>query len=246
MNAIVPFQFENQPMRVIEINGQPWFVLADVCLLLGIRNPSQAAARLDASERSMFNIGRQGETIVVSLAGLLTIMLRCKGAMKPETMPYRLRKFITAEVMPSVLHTGSYAAPGALALPRDPRELLAYLAQQAGDMVGLQDTVAALTPKADALDRLAGIRGAVNVTEAAKVLKTTRDELFRHLHAIGWTYRGQASGRWQCHADKERAGLVEQRMTRIPSPNGPDRVSSTVMVTPKGLAKLAEQLEAAR
>ena len=44
---IVKFTYEGFPFRVIDRDGNPWFVLAEVCRVLKISNPSQAASRLD-------------------------------------------------------------------------------------------------------------------------------------------------------------------------------------------------------
>ncbi|MFV3561608.1 phage antirepressor [Mycobacterium tuberculosis] len=233
MSAIVPFMFDDQAVRVTDRDGQPWFVLADACAILGLKNPTMAAKPLDDTERAKLNLGRQGETTIVSLAGLLTLMLRCRGAMKPDTVPYRVRKWITAEVVPAIMKTGSYGAPRP-AIDMDDNATLRAL------LVGRIDRIDELQPKADALDRLADARGNINVTEAAKVLKLGRDDLFRRMNAIQWIYRQQSTGRWLCFADKERAGLVEQRTTPIRNPHGPDKMATTVMVTPKGLARLAE------
>jgi anti-repressor protein len=233
MNTIVPLIFDDQALRVTDRDGQPWFVLADACAMLGIKNPTVAAKPLDDSEKAKVFIGQGSEATVVSLPGLLTLIVRCRGALKPGTAAYRVRKWVTSDVVPTIMRTGSYGAPVAPADLDDNATLRALL-------MGRMDRLDQLQPKADALDRLSDARGAINVTEAAKVLKTNRDELFKQLHAKGWIYRGQASGRWHCHADKERAGIVEQRTTRILNPHGPDKIGSTVLITPKGLAKLAE------
>lgn len=51
--AMTPFVFEGENVvRVIARDDVPWFVLADVCRVLGIGNPSQAATRLDDDERA--------------------------------------------------------------------------------------------------------------------------------------------------------------------------------------------------
>lgn len=104
MNAlrVVPFAFEDKTVRVAANDGQPWFVAADICAALGIKNVTQATAPLDSDERSMFNIGRAGDAIVVNEAAVYTLALRCRNAMKPGTAPYRLRKWVTGELLPSI------------------------------------------------------------------------------------------------------------------------------------------------
>lgn len=234
MNAIVPFQFGDQPVRISDRDGQPWFVLADVCRVLGLTNVGNAAARLGEGERDDIRLpdatGREQATAVINEPGLYRLIFRSR-----KEAAQRFSTWVTTDVLPTIRRTGGYGIAGATVNVDDNATLRALL-------LGKIDRLDELQPKADALDRLTDARGAMNVTEAAKVLKTTRDELFRHLHAIGWIYRGQASGRWQCRSDKERAGLVEQRTTRIPNPHGPDKIGSTVLVTAKGLAKLAETL----
>lgn len=109
--ALIPFAFEGHPVRAISRDGAPWFVAADVCAALDIKNASQSVAALDADERAMFNIGRRGDVNVISESGLYTLALRCRDAMKPGTLPHRFRKWVTAEVLPAIRKTGGYT-PG--------------------------------------------------------------------------------------------------------------------------------------
>lgn len=239
MNAITPFRSDMGDVRVVERDGQPWFVLADLCALLGLKNPTVAAKPLDETEKAMHLIGGQREATIVSLAGAVTLMVRCHGAMKPGTLAYRVRKWITGEVVPAVLRTGSYGAPATGGLPRDPRQLLAYLQQQAGDMIALQDENATLAPKADAFNRIADAHGSLTFTEAAKVLKVGRDSLIRFMQTNGWIYRAPGNGRWMGYRAKEVASLIEHRVSRVPRTDGTERVVQSPLITSKGLAKLA-------
>ncbi len=104
MNEIVPFSFESFVVRVLpDDSGNPWFVAADVCDALDIKNVTQAVNRLDDDERSMFNIGRQGETNVINESGLYSLIL---GSRKPEAK--RFKKWVTSEVLPAIRKTGRY------------------------------------------------------------------------------------------------------------------------------------------
>jgi prophage antirepressor-like protein len=47
MNEITAFDFDGYTVRVIDRDGELWWVLADVCRVLGIINPIDAAASLD-------------------------------------------------------------------------------------------------------------------------------------------------------------------------------------------------------
>lgn len=112
------FKFESvNPIRSIIIDGQPWFVAQDVCSALRIQNVTQALEKLDDDERSMFNIGHEHRAIfdsrvkeinIISESGLYTLILRCRDAVTPGTIPYRFRKWVTGEVLPQIRRTGSY------------------------------------------------------------------------------------------------------------------------------------------
>ncbi len=105
MNELQTFTYNNTQVRTIEKNGEPWFVLKDVCEILGLSNPSRVAERLDEDERSNFKLGRQGEVNIISESGLYNVILRSD---KPEAKPFR--KWVTGEVLPTIRKTGSYSA----------------------------------------------------------------------------------------------------------------------------------------
>ncbi|EDP9631370.1 Bro-N domain-containing protein [Salmonella enterica subsp. enterica] len=74
------YAYASFPVRTVTLDNEPWFVAKDVCDALGIQNPTQAIERLDGDERSMFNIGRQGDTNLVFESGMYTLVLRCRQA----------------------------------------------------------------------------------------------------------------------------------------------------------------------
>lgn len=124
MKSLSVFSFqESHPVRVVLVEGEPWFVANDICNALSIQNVTQAIARLDDDERSMFNIGRQGQANIISESGLYTLILRCRDAVKQGTTAWRFRKWVTNEVLPAIRKTGGYdyvePAPKCAAEPLD-------------------------------------------------------------------------------------------------------------------------------
>lgn len=101
MNNIQIFKYENNDVRTVELNGEPWFALKDVCAVLGISNHKMTAQRLDADEVILTDLtdsmGRQQETTVINESGLYNVILRSD---KPEAKPFR--KWVTSEVLPSI------------------------------------------------------------------------------------------------------------------------------------------------
>lgn len=106
------FSFEsNSNVRAISIDGNPWFVAADVCKALGIKHTASAMRSLDDDEKgvhSMHTPGGQQDFTIISESGLYTLILRCRDAVTPGTIPYRFRKWVTGEVLPQIRKTGRY------------------------------------------------------------------------------------------------------------------------------------------
>lgn len=104
------FKFGKSEVRVVTQVGEPWFVAEDVCKALKLTNPTMSLKSLDDDERSKFNLGRQGEANVISESGMFTLVLRCRDAVKPGSVPHQFRKWVTGEVLPAIRKTGSYQA----------------------------------------------------------------------------------------------------------------------------------------
>ncbi len=116
-NQLSIFSFEDHQVRTLLINNEPWFIAVDVCKALNIKNVTQAIERLDDDERAMFNIGLKNQNLIdcrvqeiniINESGLFTLILRCRDAVNKGTIPYRFRKWVTSEVLPSIRKTGRY------------------------------------------------------------------------------------------------------------------------------------------
>ncbi|RIQ64358.1 hypothetical protein D0839_17330, partial [Bordetella avium] len=113
------FNFESHVVRVVVINGEPWFIAADLCKALKLSNPSESLKALDDDEKMTLSSteghsGKRGGAqfqSVISESGMYTLVLRCRDAVKPGTLPHRFRKWVTAEVLPTIRKTGSYGTP---------------------------------------------------------------------------------------------------------------------------------------
>lgn len=122
MNELKVFNYQDNEVRTVEINGEPWFVLKDVCAVLGIGNSRMVFDRLDSDEKGVSQIDTPGglqNVNIVNESGLYNVLLRSD---KPEAKP--LRKWVTSEVLPSIRKTGSYAQK-----PLSPVEMFAMQAQ---------------------------------------------------------------------------------------------------------------------
>ena len=115
MSNLIPHVFNDISIRTTEINGQIWFVANDVCQALNIANSRDAIKKLDNDEKDAVGltdtIGRQQQLSVINESGLYVLILRSRDAMKQGSIPHQFRKWVTAEVLPSIRKTGSYHAP---------------------------------------------------------------------------------------------------------------------------------------
>jgi hypothetical protein len=113
-----PFEFDGLTVRVILLSGVPWWVLADVCQVLEIGNPSMAASRLDDDEKGISTVDTLGgpqKTAIINESGLYSLILTSR---KPEAK--RFKKWITATVIPTIRQTGSYSFGQSLPPPPPP------------------------------------------------------------------------------------------------------------------------------
>ena len=106
-NEVQVWNYESSEIRTVQVNGEPWFVLADVCKVLELSSPHKVAERLDGDEKGRNQIPTLGgvqEMAVVNESGLYTVILRSD---KPQAKPFR--KWVTSEVLPSIRKHGSYS-----------------------------------------------------------------------------------------------------------------------------------------
>lgn len=135
---------------------------------------------------------------------------------------------------------------GPPALPQTLPEALRLAADLAEQNNQLQGVVSEQAPKVLALERIADASGSMCLTDAAKHLGVQRCQLISWMHENRWIYRRDASSRWMAFQPRQAAGLLDHKVTVIGTEDdGAKRLASQVRVTAKGLAVLAQKLNAA-
>ncbi|MHC1715695.1 MAG: Bro-N domain-containing protein [Acidaminococcaceae bacterium] len=125
-------------IRIIEKNGEPWFVAKDVCDVFGETNRNRAMQCLDDDEKGYTQIvttGGKQQTAIVSESGLYSMLF----AMQPskargvdnEYVSERQQKlkvfkrWVFDEVLPSIRKHGAYMTPQTIdELIEDPDTLI--------------------------------------------------------------------------------------------------------------------------
>lgn len=190
---LVPFDYAGQQVRTVLIDGDPWFVLADLTRVLGLTQ--FRTDRLDdgviSNHPILDNLGRTQQTTIVSEAGMYEVVIRSD---KPEAVAFR--RWITGDVLPQIRKTGSYNPQPQLTGP----ELMAYAVLEAAETIKQRDAqVRELTPKAEAFDAFLSTTGDLSIRDAAHVLSrdfnilTGEKRLRETLIGWRWMYRDSAS-----------------------------------------------------
>ncbi len=253
MNELQIFNYNGNEVRTIQKDGEPWWVLKDVCEIFGETNYRRVSGRLDEDEKGVSQINTPGglqSMTVINEAGLYTTLF----AMQPEkargvTEEYvqqrqeqlkSFRKWVTSEVLPSIRKHGAYMTPEtleqAILNPDMMIKLCTALKDEQDKNKALQAVNSSLTvdnqimkPKADYFDELVDRNLLTNFRETAKQLQVKEKEFIRFLLEKKFIYRDKR-GKIQPYADKNN-GLFEVKEF---SNEKTGFASTQTLITPKG------------
>ncbi len=243
------------------MNGEPWFVAADVCEAIELRDVSDAVAKLDEDEKGRASIPTPGghqSLLVVSEGGMMTMILRCRGATTPGTLPHRFRRWVTGDVLLSIRRTGSYGVPQApFAIDvRDPKQisiialqLLQVNQELAAEVAETRQALAttetrAVTaeaiveeqrPMKDAYLTFLDDDGLCTLSTAARAIDAPQGLFFEWLRQRGFCF--DRRGFLQPRADLRKDGHLKVKLG--PAEYGRRRMQT--MVTRSGLAWLRQR-----
>lgn len=201
-NEVQVWNYEGAEVRTVQIDGEPWFVLADICRELELSTPARVAERLEKDEVSQTHtidrMGREQKTTIINESGLYTVILRSD---KPQAKPFR--KWVTSVVLPSIRKTGSYSVqqPNAfenlspqlqvlIQMETRQKQIEARQAEQATALAGLEQKLQN-TCEVIALDKTAWRKDserlinkiAVATGEGFGAIKLVYDEIYKSIEA---------------------------------------------------------------
>lgn len=238
MNEVLPFDFEATQVRVVVIDGEPWFVARDVASLLGYANPGHAVRThcKGGRERLLPSAGGAQQTLLVPERDLYRLVMRSK-----LPAAERFEAWVVGEVLPKIRRTGSFGAPADLAKAlSDPAALRGLLLSYTEKVLALQAKVGELEPKAEALDRLAAATGAMCISDAARAVGLKPKTLFARLAESGWIFR--RAGRWRAYQARIDSGLLEERPLVVRDHGDGGLAVQRLLVTARGLVAIADRM----
>jgi prophage antirepressor-like protein len=235
MNDLQIFNYNGNKVRTIQKDGEPWWVLKDVCEVLGLSSPHKVFDRLDEDEKGRNQIpthGGEQEMTVVNESGLYNVILRSD---KPEAKPFR--KWVTSEVLPSIRKNGGYIANQENLTPE---QIVANALIVAQNIISKKDKqIEQMKPKAEFFDAVADSRTAISMNEVSKVLGIKgygRNNLFEFLRKNGILDRWNVP--YQRYIDCGWFRVIEQKYTR----QGEPCVTTKTLVYQKGVDAIRKKI----
>lgn len=257
-SLMLEFDFEGNAVRTLERDGNPWFVLADVCRVLAIGNPRMAADRLDDDEKCKVDMGvsnpdgakindlgvgaGNNEAWIINESGLYSIVLTSR---KPAAK--RFKKWVTGTVLPAIRKDGAYiageekVATGEMTEDELLLRAMTILQDKATRLAAERDAavsrVAKLEPAAGAFDNFLSTDGKLTLRDAAKQLGLGPKDFVSRLIAGGYLFRSSGDLHVKAAYAPAGRGWFE---TRARSGFGWNSIQ--VFVTNKGLAAFAKKM----
>ena len=165
--------FENEAfgaVRVVEHNGEPWFVAKDLCEVLGLGNVTEALRGLDEDEKGYFRIsegtspqGGNPNLLIISESGLYALVFRSH---KPEARAFS--KWVRGDVLPNFRQNGFVGTPPALSREDILSQALEIIG---GENAALKQQLAIDAPKVEFAEAVSDAEGGMTINQLAKVLR---------------------------------------------------------------------------
>lgn len=100
------FEFQDQPVRTVQVDGEPWFVAADVARVLGIANIRENLRQMREDWKGVSKSdtlgGKQDQTIICE-AAVYKLAFRSN---KPQAEAFA--DWVASDVLPQIRRTGAY------------------------------------------------------------------------------------------------------------------------------------------
>ena len=239
--------FENTEfgeIRVVEHEGQPWFVAKDILKALGYAedyNPSRALQAVPEEWKGVQPIHTPGgmqEMLTLSESGLYFFLARSD---KPKALPFQ--KWLAGDVVPSIRKTGGYMLTKADDTPESIMARAVLVAQETIERLKnrtaeLEEDVQRMKPKELFADSVSASESSILVGQLAALLKQNgvnigQNRLFERLRNDGFLIK--FGERRNCPTQRAlEMGLFELKERTVNNPDGSVRITLITKVTGKG------------
>ena len=233
MNEIKIFNNEEfGSVRVMEIDGEPWFVGKDITTALGYTNPTKAMQdhvdKEDMSFNETLKLSRQSGAWLINESGVYSLILSSK---LPSAKKFK--HWVTSEVLPSVRKTGGYVNDDELFITN----YLPYADENTKQLFRMNLQVireqnikiAQLTPKAEYFNDLVDRNLLTNFRDTAKEFNMRQKDFIQWLLDNGYVFR-DAKGNLKPYCNSVSDELFQLKEYK----SGDRHCGVQTLITPKG------------
>jgi len=249
MNELKNFTFEDQQIRVLTIEGEPWFVGKDVAEVLGYSNSRKAIAdHVDSEDKGVtkcYTLGGTQQIAIINESGLYSLILSSK---LPDAKKFK--HWVTHEVLPTIRKHGAYMTDQKAAAIVTDKNALADLLQQAAYQLKEKDVkIERLTAelevsskKATYLDLIVETKDGMTATQVAQDYGLSAKKFNALLHALG--VQRKVNEQWILYAKYQGKGYIASKTFTYTDSTGKNHAKINTVWTQKGRLFLYELLKA--
>ncbi|CAC9055989.1 phage antirepressor [Staphylococcus aureus] len=242
MQALQTFNFEELPVRTLEVDGEPYFIGKDVADILGYANGRDALSKhVDAEDKLTSQIATAGQNrnvTIINESGLYSLIFSSK-----LENAKRFKRWVTSDVLPAIRKHGIYATDNVIEQTlKDPDYIITVLTEYKKEKeqnLLLQQQVEVNKPKVLFADSVAGSDNSILVGELAKILKQNgvdigQNRLFKWLRNNGYLIKKSGESYNLPTQKSMDLKILDIKKRIINNPDGSSKVSRTPKVTGKG------------
>lgn len=245
MNNLQTFNFNNQPVRTIQLNNQPYFNLKDVCEILEIGNPSQLKTRLKEdgviTNEVIDSLGRRQQANFINESNLYKTIFQSR---KEEAEQFT--EWVTSEVLPAIRKHGAYATPETIEQminnPDFTIQLLTELKKERESVNLLAATVKEYEPKVSYYDKILKNKSLMNTTVIAQDYGMSASAFNKKLHELRIQHK--VGDQWILYIEHQGNGYVHSDPFIFTDKDGNNHITQTTKWTQKGRLFLYDKLKA--
>lgn len=251
MNQLQIFQNNTfGQVRVVEQNGEPWFVGAEIAKTLGYTNPPKAIRdHVDEEDKLTERIvlsGQNRQVTIINESGLYSLILSSKLPNAKE-----FKRWVTSEVLPSIRKHGAYLTDDvAKQVVQDPSFLIQIAQalqeekakrQEAEAMVAYQEQqIAEFKPVKDYVDQILSSTSTMTITQIAADYDLTAVQLNKILHEAG--LQRKVGDQWILYKRHMSKGYTKSETFTFKRSDGRNDAKINTKWTQKGRLKIHEIL----
>lgn len=233
MNELQLFNFENNQVRTLLINDEPWFVGKDVAEILGYSKARNAiSTHVDDDDKKgapiQGDLGGTQEMTVINESGVYALVF---GSKLPSAKKFK--HWVTSEVLPTLRKTGGYTMPKTYL-----EALKAFTAEvEKNEMLSLENKIKTqqineLKPKADYTDRILKTTDLMTTTQIAKDYGMSAKQFNALLH--DYKVQFKQNGQWLLYSQYQSKGYTSSETVEFDRSDGTVGVRLNTKWTQKG------------